>query len=65
MAKLFSKATWKSKKIKLSSTKTFFKKKKNQVKQILLIAPKKYLSLLCHSSLQRKLSINLQRYLIS
>ena len=28
MAKLFSKATWKSKKIKLSSTRTFFKKKK-------------------------------------
>ena len=45
--------------------KLFSKKKKNQVKQILLIAPKKYLSLLCHSSLQRKLSINLQRYLIS
>ena len=27
MAKLFSKATWKSKKIKLCSAKTFFKKK--------------------------------------
>ena len=66
MAKLFSKPTWKSKKIKLSSTKTFFKKKKkNQVKQILLIALKKYLFLLSHLSLQTKLSINLQRYLIS
>lgn len=57
MAKLFSKATWKSKKIKLCSAKTFFKKKENQVKQILLIAPKKYLFLLCHLHLQRKLSI--------
>ena len=45
MAKLFSKATWKSKKIKLSSTKIFFKKQKSG-QAVLLIAPKK-ICILC------------------
>lgn len=40
MAKLFSKATWKSKKIKLSAAKIFFKKQKSG-QAVLLVAPKK------------------------